>query len=406
MEKRRVAVTGMGIISALGHNCRDFWQALSAGCSGIAPLESVDRSQLRFFQGAEVRDFDPLNHFSSKQVDFLDRFCQFAVVAAREAVQEAGIDWTEDLRQRTAIVTGSCLGGKLTEDAGYAQLYRNGRTRCSPLTILRVMGNAPASQISMEMGITGPAFSLTTACASSAHALGLAYWLVRQGMVELALAGGSEAPFSLGNLKAWEAMRVVSPDTCRPFDKNRRGLILGEGAAMLVLEPREAALARGAKIQGEIFGFGMSADAHHLTEPAIEGTSLAMLKALSDAGLEERQIGYINAHGSGTPANDSNEVAAIRKVFGPWAERLAISSTKGAHGHTLGAAGAMEAVATVLALSEGLLPPTVNFNIPDPACNLDVIPHVARQQWVEFALSNSFAFGGLNAVLAFGRGIL
>jgi nodulation protein E len=267
------------------------------------------------------------------------------------------------------------------------------------------MENAAASRISLETGVVGPTYTVSTACSSANHAIGQAFWMVRNGMVRLAIAGGSEAVFSLGFLKAWEAMRVVSPDTCRPFSKDRRGLILGEGGAMLVLERLEEARARGAKIYGEIIGFGMSSDAFHITQPSPDGAARAVRAAIADAGLQVEDIGYINAHGTATQANDATETAAIRKVFGAHAGRLAVSSTKSMHGHTLGAAGAIEAVATLLALCHGVLPPTANFTEADPACDLDVIPNQARQKQVEYALSNSFAFGGLNAVLAFRRAL-
>ena len=268
-----------------------------------------------------------------------------------------------------------------------------------PLTIPKTMANAGASHISMEFGITGPAFTISTACSSAGHAIGQAFRMVRNGDTDLALTGGSEAPFSSGILKAWEAMRVVSPETCRPFSKDRRGMILGEGAAMFVLEPLEAAQARGARIYAEMVGFGMSSDACHITQPSKEGAARAMRAALRSAGLAPEQIGYINAHGTATPANDPTETAAIRDVFGAHADRLAISSTKSMHGHALGAAAALECLATAIALASGVLPPTVNYSEPDPECDLDVIPNVARKQQVEYAMSNSFAFGGLNAVL-------
>ncbi|HXG34103.1 MAG TPA: beta-ketoacyl-[acyl-carrier-protein] synthase family protein [Bryobacteraceae bacterium] len=401
--KRRVVVTGIGVISALGHNSTQFWARLSAGVSGIGPIQSVDCSQFRFRNGAEVRDFRPQDHFEEREMDFLDRFAQFAVVAAREAVRDAAVEWNGGLRRRTAVVTGSCVGGQTTEDAAFAEVYRDGRSRVHPMTIPRIMANAGASQISLELGVTGPVFTVSTACSSANHAIGQAFWMVRDGVADLAITGGSEAPFSFGNLKAWEALRVVSPDTCRPFSKGRRGMILGEGAAMLVLEPLEAARARGARIYAELVGFGMSSDAYHITQPSVEGPVQAMDAALEDAGLEPEAVGYINAHGTGTQANDPTESAAIRAVFGPHADRLAVSSTKSMHGHTLGAAGAIEAAATVLALRHGLLPPTANFLEPDPECDLDVVPNQARRAEVEYALSNSFAFGGLNAVLAFRR---
>jgi nodulation protein E len=401
--QHRVVVTGAGVLSALGHNCNDFWQGLSAGRSGIQPLQAVDRSLLRFQNAAEVQGFDPSQYFEEKEIGLLDRFAQFGVVAARQAIAQAGIEWNDELRESTAIVTGSCVGGQNTEDEGFVNLYRKNIPRVNPLTIPRTMENAAASRISLETGIVGPTYTVSTACSSANHAIGQAFWMVRSGAVRMAIAGGSEAVFSLGFLKAWEAMRVVSPDTCRPFSKDRRGLILGEGGAMLVLEPLEAARARGAKIYGEIAGFGMSSDAYHITQPSPEGAVRAMRAALSDAALQPEDIGYINAHGTATQANDATETAAIRKLFGAHAEQVAVSSTKSMHGHALGAAGAIEAVATLLSLCNGVLPPTANFTLPDPACDLDVIPNQARKMQVECALSNSFAFGGLNAVLAFRR---
>ncbi len=398
---RRVAVTGIGTVSALGLNRNEFWDALSNGRSGIGPLTHPDHQDLRFSQSAEVRGFQPENYFAAKHADTMDRFAQFSVVAAREAASDSGIEWTADLRERTVIATGSCIGGQSSQDHQFWDLYKLGKSRIHPFTIPRTMANAGASHISMDLGITGPSFTLSTACSSAAHAIGMAFTMVRGGQAELALAGGSEAPFSYGILKAWEALRVVSPDTCRPFSKNRSGMILGEGSAMLVLETWDAARARGAQIYCELVGFGMSSDAHHLTQPSPEGAARAMQAALRDAGVHADQIGYINAHGTGTEANDATETKAIQLVFGDCAPRIPVSSTKSMHGHALGAAAALEAAATVLALHHGVLPPTANFGETDPQCNLDVIANQARQQQVEFALSNSFAFGGMNAVLAF-----
>jgi len=398
---RRVAVTGMGVISALGYGRAAFWDGLSAGRSAIRPMTLVPEGSVKFPNAAEVPDYQPQAHFEPRDADLLDRFAQFAAIAAREAVKEAGLDFTPELGERTAIVTGSSAGGKATEDDGFRNLYALGASRFPPLSIPKAMSNAGASRISLEFGITGPTYTVSTACSSANHAIGQAFWMVRSGVAEIALAGGSEAPFTLGMLKAWEALRVVSPDTCRPFSRDRKGLILGEGAAMLVLEPLERALARGAHVWGEIAGFGMSSDAHHITQPQAAGAARAMRGALADAALLPDAIGYINAHGTGTSANDPTEVEAIRAVFGAHAEKLAISSTKSMHGHALGAAGALESVATLLALHHGILPPTANFTESDPACDLDVIPNTARKVGMEAALSNSFAFGGLNAVLAF-----
>jgi nodulation protein E len=397
---RRVAITGIGVICALGHNREEVWGNLAAGRPAIAPITLVDRAELRMQNGAEVTGYRWEDHFNPKHEVMLDRFAQWALIAARQAVAASGIEWTDELRRRTAIVTGTCVGGQKTVDDGFVNLYKEGRPRVNPLTIPRTMSNAGASQISLEFGITGPAWTVSTACSSANHAIGQAFWMVRNGACEVAITGGSEAPFNYGFLKSWDAIRVVATDTCRPFSKNRQGMILGEGGAMLVLEPLDRAMARGAEILGEIAGFGMSSDAHHITQPSSDGPAAAMSMALADAGFVPEHIDYINAHGTGTSANDSAESRAIRTVFGAHAGKLLVSSTKSMHGHALGAAGALEAVATVLALGTGIIPPTANFTEADPECDLDVVPNVARQAKVRCALSNSFAFGGLNAVLA------
>ena len=400
---RRVAVTGLGAVTALGLGVEQFHDSLLAGRSGIRPLETIDRARLRFSNGAEASGYTPGEHFTEKELDLLDRFAQFGLVAAREAVRDSGLEWTDELRERTAVVTGSCLGGKISEDQTFAAVYGGEGRRAHPLAIPRAMSNAAASHISMEFRLVGPTYNVSTACASAAHAIGQAFALVRSGAAEAAVTGGCEAPFALGHLKKWEALRVVSPDTCRPFSKDRRGMILGEGGAMLVLEPLDAALARGARVHAEVVGFGMSADAHHVTQPSAEGAARAVAAALRDAGVGPEQVGYVNAHGTATQANDPVETEALRLVFREHAARLAVSSTKSMHGHSLGAAGAVEAVATALALREGFLPPTANFTEADPACDLDYVPNEARRAEVEYAIPNSFDFGGLNAVLALRR---
>jgi nodulation protein E len=399
----RVVVTGIGVVSALGNNAAEFWESISSGRSGIGPLTNIDASELRIKNVAEARNFDAAEYFEEKELMFLDPFAQFGIAAAREAVVDSGIEFKDGMQDRVGVVTGSCLGGKETEDKLYAELYGENRTRFPPATIPRAMSNAVASQLSMEFGLTGATFTNSTASSSANHAIGQAFWLIRQGTLDAAIAGGSEAPLALGNLRAWESMRVVSPDTCRPFSKDRSGMILGEGGAMLVLENLEAAKARGAKIYAELAGFGMSADAHHLTMPLAEGAARAMRGALADAGLNAERVGYVNAHGTATQANDVMESGAIRQVFGDHAGGVFVSSTKSMHGHALGAAGAIEAAATVLGMHNGLLPPTANFNDPDPACDVNVIRNQAIEALPEVALSNSFAFGGLNAVLAFKR---
>jgi nodulation protein E len=398
---RRVVVTGIGVLSSIGNTVTRFEESLRAGRSGIGPITQVDTSRLRFHNAAEIQGFEPAEHFS--ELTWLDRFAQIGIVAARDAIADSALRWNDELRARTGVITGSCLGGMGTEDDFYFNLYHENKSRLTPAAIPRIMSNAVASHVAMEQKFTGATFTTSTACSSANHAIGQAFWLIRQGTLDCALAGGSEAPIVPGHLKAWEGMRVVAPDTCRPFSKNRAGLILGEGAAMLVLETLEQARARGAKIYAELAGFGMSADAHHLTNPLPEGAARAMNDALYDAGLSREQINYVNAHGTGTSANDSTETRALRQVFASHADNLAVSSTKSMHGHTLGAAGALEAVATVLALRGDFIPPTANFLERDPGCDLDVVPNEARTAQIEAALSNSFAFGGLNAVLAFHR---
>ena len=392
---RRVAITGIGVVSAIGLNAADFWASLVAGKPGIRPLSCQEK--YKFLNGAEALGFDPLTVLDPKEAAFLDRFAQMGLVAAIEAVGDSGLIWTDQLRERTAVVTGSSLGGKYVEDEGYRRMYAEKQTRFDPMSIPKAMTNALTSRISLQFGATGPAWTVATACSSANHAIGqAAAWMIRSGACDAAIVGGAEAPFTPGVLRAWEALRVVSPDTCRPFSKDRKGLILGEGAAILVLESLDGARARGARIYAEIAGFGMSSDAHHITQPSSTGAARAMRAALADAGLKPEDIGYINAHGTGTDANDRTESSAIREVVG----RVPVSSTKSMHGHTLGAAGALEAAATALALHHGILPPTANFTEAGEGCDLDYIPNQARQQKVRAALSNSFAFGGLNAVLA------
>ncbi len=400
---RRVVVTGIGTISALGPDTGAFWDNLCAGRSGIGPLEGFPANGLSIRVAAQVRGYDPLTHFDERRLDLLDRFSQFALIAAREAVCDSRLHFGGGLAEQTAVVMGAGMAGKTSEDEAYHQLYVEGQKRFSPYLVPRSMANAAASQITMEFGITGPGLTVSTACAASTHAAGLAFGMVRSGQCEVALAGGSEAPFAFGPLKSWEAIRIVAPDTCRPFSRDRKGMVLGEGAAVLVLESEERARARGAKIYAEIAGFGMSSDAGHITQPSETGAAAAMQAALRDAGIAPDSIGYINAHGTGTAANDPTETKAIRRVFGAHADRVPVSSTKSMHGHALGAAGSLELAATVLAIHHGVLPPTANFTAPGEGCDLDYIPNHARAARVDAALSNSFAFGGLNAVLCVRR---
>jgi nodulation protein E len=399
----RVAVTGLGLICSHGNSTAEAWPKLAAGECGITPLADAGAPPYKFQLGAQALTFDPLQHFSEKDLIMLERFAQFAAVAAREAIGQSGLGGSSVFAENTAVITGTSVGGQFTEEEGYIRLYRQNNSRVAPLTIPRTMSNAGASRISFEFGIRGPVYTVSTACSSSNHAVGQAFHMIRSGQIRAAVAGGSEAVFSEGLLRAWEAMRVVSPEVCRPFSVDRRGLSLGEGAGMLVLENWDDACARGAEILAEIIGFGMSSDAHHITQPSVEGPIRAMKWALRDAGIAPEAVDYINAHGTGTLANDVMEADAIRTVWQQDAGRPLVSSTKSMHGHTLGAAGGVEAVITVLALRHGMAPPTANFTAKDPACPLNIVSGGPVASPLRIALSNTFAFGGLNATLAFRR---
>ncbi len=396
----RVAITGLGCVSALGLDVASTWDGLSKGRSGIAPPLKVKGERLMVNVIAELKGFDPLNYLDERVADFTDPFSQYAIVAAREAAKDSGLTFRGALGDRTASLIGTGMGGMVTLDEGFNRLYYHRTLRAPPLTVPKVMPSAAASQVSMDLGITGPSFGLTSACSSANHALGEALWMVRSGRVDYALAGGTEACLSYGCLKAWEVLRVMAPDTCRPFSKDRKGMVIGEGAGVVVLENWEMAKARGARIYAELAGFGFSADAGDLVQPSPLGAGRAISECLKDAGLHPEEVGYINAHGTATRINDQVETRAVRQVFGAHADRLAISSSKSMLGHGLGAAGGLEIIPTVMALYEGILPPTANYNEADPDCDLDCIPNEPRKQQVEAAMSNSFAFGGLNAVLA------
>ena len=400
---QRVVVTGLGSISPLGLDTPAFWHALASGVCGVGHLTQVSTDRLKSTVAAEVRGFAPEDHFEPQTLQRLDRFAQFGVIAAREAIRDAEITFDRDLGLSSAVILGSGIGGLRTLDEGFQRLYVQGSNRVYPLSIPKVMLNAPVSAVSAEQGILGPCFAVSSACSSANHAIIQSFGLVRTGQAKVAITGGTEACLTFGMIKAWEALRVLASDTCRPFSRERKGIVLGEGAGVLVLESLEHARARGARIYAELAGGGMSSDAGDLTLPDPDGAARAMIAALRDAQLDPEAIDYVNAHGTGTLSNDATETEAIHRVFGDWAHRLAVSSTKSMHGHALGAAGGLEAVATIKALTEGIIPPTVNFGTPDPECDLDYVPNEARRQPIRAALSNSFAFGGLNAVLAFRR---
>ncbi len=399
----RVVVTGLGVFNPAGKRVSEFWDTVRAGHSVIGPLTIIPTDDLHVKIGAEIRDYDPAAHFEARQLALLDRFSQLALLAAREAVADAGIGFEGEVGERTACIIGSGVGGQRTLDESYHRIYAEGRKGVHPFTIPKVMINAACSQVCMEHGITGPAFAVASACSSATHAIGQAFQMVRSGMVDVAVTGGSESCIAFGMMKSWEAIRVMARDTCRPFSKDRTGMALGEGAGVVVLESLDHARARGATIHAELAGFGMSSDAMDITLPDVNGAARAMRGALTDAGLAPGAVDYINAHGTGTAANDATETRAIRMTFGDAADRLAVSSCKSVFGHALGAAGALEAVATVMAIREGVLPPTANYTEPDPECDLDYVPNAPRERSIGAALSNSFAFGGLNAVLAFKR---
>lgn len=348
----------------------------------------------------QVLDFDPSRHFEPQQIGALDRVSQFAVVAARQALAQSGLVMRDGLAERTAAIVGTGSGGHNTVDDSFHRLYAENATRLHPLTIPKAMISAAASQVSLFCGTKGPAYAVASACASATHAIGQAFHMLRSGGATCAICGGTEASITFGALKGWEAMRIMAPDACRPFSLDRKGMVIAEGAAIVVLETLEHAQSRRADILAEMAGFGMSADAKDLTAPDSAGMARAITAALLDGGLAPDAVDYVNAHGTGTVANDQAETAALQTSFGNHAKRLAVSSTKSMVGHSLGAAGALELVATVMAVREGVAPPTINYLGPDPACDLDYVPNEARALPIGAAISNSFAFGGLNAVLA------
>lgn len=400
---KRVAITGAGTINPLGSSPAETFEALRAGRCAIDRLRIPGVERLAQPIGAQVREFGPGLHAHAEAHAHRDRFAQFACFAARQALQSSGVVLDEALAQRAGVVLGTAGGGVATQDEAYHRLYAENKLRVAPLTVPKVMHNAAASHVSSDLGLYGPAFSVSSACASSNHAMGLAFHMVRSGAAPMMLAGGSEAMLTLGGLKAWEGLRVMSPDGCRPFCASRNGMVMGEGAAVYVFEEWEHARARGADILAEVAGFSMGADAGDLVKPAVAGAVRAIEGVLRDGALHRSAIGYINAHGTATRLNDRTECAALQTVFGPGAGAIPVTSTKSMHGHLIGAAGAVELLACILALREGVIAPTIGYRTPDPDCPLDVVPNQARTAVVGATLSNAFAFGGLNAVIALRR---
>lgn len=402
MQPRRVVITGIGCITPLGPDVPTFWRRLQAGESAIRPIERTLVGDTVRFPAAEVPDYEPRRHFKGPELFLRDPFAQFALIAAREAIADAGITFTAD-PAGTAIVLGTGGGGETSREHAAVQLFAEKRGRCHPMLVPKTNNQAAVGLVSMEHGITGPAFVVSTGCAASTHAIAQAFDLIRFGRATSAITGGSEASILYSVARAFGAVQVLASDTCRPFSRDRTGMVLGEGAGVLVLEELEHARARGARIHAELLGAGMSADARDPVHPSPSGPAQAMRAALADARLRPEAIDHINAHGTGTVANDRAETAAIRDVFGAAADRIAVSATKSMHGHMFGGTGAVEAIAAVLALRHGVAPPTANYLGPDPECDLDYVPNVCRSRPIAHALSNSFAFGGLNVVLAFGH---
>jgi nodulation protein E len=396
----RVVITGAGTINALGGSVPETLQAMREGQLGIGPLQMRDLDRLSVKIGGQIKDFDPEAHFDRQKLALYDRVTQLALLASREAMAQSGLEITEELSETTGVVLGTAAGGMNTWDDNFRSVYEEGKNRVHPFVVPKLMTNAAASHLSMAHNIKGPSLTVSTACASSNHAIGLAFQMVRSGMARVMLSGGADAMLTFGGIKAWEGLRVMSKTACRPFSANRSGMVQGEGAGVFVLETYEGAKARGAEILAELIGFSMTSDAGDIVMPNQHGAVRAIRGALRDARLDPQDIGYINAHGTGTAANDKTECAAVKEAFGAHAPALMMSSTKSMHGHLIGGTGAVELLACLMALRDGVIAPTIGYEQQDPNCALDVVPNVARQAKVTATLSNAFAFGGMNAVLA------
>lgn len=397
---RRVVITGQGTINSLGVDVPTTLAAFRDGRCGIGPLDIRDVDRLAIKIGGQVKEYEAEAHFNRQQIAMYDRFTQFTLLAARQALAQSGLKFEGALAAKSGVVLGTSGGGMNTLDENYRSVYEEGKNRVHPFVVPKLMNNAAASHVSMEYNLKGPSFTVATACASSNHAMGQAFAMIRSGMSTAMVTGGSESMLCFGGVKAWEGLRVMSKDACRPFSANRNGMVQGEGAAVFVFEEYEHAKARGADILAEVIGFAMTSDASDIVMPSKHGAARAIAGAMADAGLNPQDVGYINAHGTGTAANDKTECAAVADVFGHHADRLMISSTKSMHGHLIGGTGAVELLACIMALRDGVIAPTIGYEEPDPECSLDVVPNDARDAQVDVVLSNAFAFGGLNAVMA------
>ena len=397
---RRVVITGAGTISALGSSVPETWEAMREGRCGIGALDLRDVERLSIRIGGQVTGYDAQAHFNRQQISLYDRYTQFALLAAREAIGQAGLTFTGDLAASTGVVLGTSGGGLTTQDENYRTVYEEGKNRVHPFVVPKLMNNAAAAHISMEHNLKGPSFTVATACASSNHAMGQAFNFIRHGMAQVMVTGGSESMLCFGGVKAWEGLRVMSRDACRPFSANRNGMVQGEGAGIFVFEDYHHAKARGAEILAEVIGVAMNSDASDIVMPSKISAERCIVSAMRDAQIDPSEVGYINAHGTGTAANDKTECAAVAGALGAHADKVMISSTKSMHGHLIGGTGAVELLACIMALREGVIAPTINYEEPDPECALDVVPNEAREADVSVVLSNAFAFGGMNAVLA------
>ena len=400
---KRVVITGAGTINALGKNVPDTMEALKEGRCGISDLDFRDVERLSIRIGGQVKDYDPEQKFNRQQISLYDRFTQFTLLAADEAMQQSGLTLTGELAAKSGVVFGTAGGGVSTWDDNYRSVYEDGKNRVHPFVVPKLMNNAAASHVSMAYNLKGPSFTVSTACASSNHAMAQAFQMVRSGMAPVMLTGGSESMLCFGGVKAWEGLRVMSRDACRPFSANRNGMVQGEGAGIFVFEEFEHAKSRGADILAEVVGFAMTSDASDIVMPSKQGAARAIKGALQDARLNPEVVSYVNAHGTGTAANDRTECAAVADAFGAHADNLMMSSTKSMHGHLIGGTGAVELLACIMALRDGVVAPTIGYEEYDPDCNLDVVPNEARDADVSVAISNAFAFGGLNAVIALKR---
>ncbi|WP_417727250.1 beta-ketoacyl-[acyl-carrier-protein] synthase family protein [Roseovarius sp.] len=400
---KRVVITGAGTINPLGAGVPSTLEAMREGRCGISDLEFQDVERLSIRIGGQVKNYDPEAQFNRQQLALFDRFTQFTLIAARQAIAQAGLEFTGELAAKAGVILGNSGGGMTTLDENYRSVYEEGKNRVHPFVVPKLMNNAAASHLSMEFNLMGPTFTVSTACASSNHAMAQAFQMVHGGITPVMITGGSESMLCFGGVKAWEGLRVMSRDACRPFSANRNGMVQGEGAAIFVFEELEHARKRGAEILAEVAGFAMTSDASDIVMPSKQGAARAIVGALNDARVNREDVGYINAHGTGTAANDKTESAAVADVFGHHADRLMISSTKSMHAHLIGGTGAVELLACIMALRDGIVAPTIGYEEPDPECALDVVPNVAREARVDVALSNAFAFGGLNAVLTLKR---